>query len=68
MSNGDHTPSPTPAFIAGKGSGAFRTGRTFDAKGTPNNNLLLSLAAYIGVPMASIGDPDLCTGPLDLLT
>lgn len=66
MSDGKHSPSPIPSLLAGRGNGAFKTGRVLDCKGVNNNDLLLTIANYMGVPLQTIGDPDLCTKPLAL--
>ncbi|MDX2053540.1 MAG: DUF1552 domain-containing protein [Polyangiaceae bacterium] len=67
MSNGIHIHSPLPVMIAGRGGGAFqKLGQTVDAQGKAHNDLWLSIAQAMGVPLASIGDPGLSGTPLSL--
>jgi len=67
MSNGTHVLSPLPVLLAGRGGGSFQNlGTKLDAKGAAHNDLLLSIAAYMGAPMAAIGDNGLSKGPLTL--
>lgn len=66
MCDGLHNPSPIPALLAGRGNGAWTPGRVIDARGAAHNDLLLAIAAYMGVSLPSIGDADLCTKPMAL--
>jgi hypothetical protein len=64
----NHAHRDLPFLLAGSCGGAFRTGRflDFQARGRsqPHNNLLVSLASAMGLPDATFGDPEHCTGPL----
>lgn len=54
--------------VAGSGGGYFRTGRFLRYGDVPHQNLLVSLANAMGVPIDSFGHPAHCTGPLAELT
>ena len=58
-----HSHAPLPVVIAGGCGGYFRTGR-FVQYATPQlyNNVLVSLANAMGVPITSFGNPMYCTG------
>jgi hypothetical protein len=59
----------TPFVLIGSGGGHFRTGRFLTyPKGTPHNNLLVSLMNAMGVPATTFGKPEWCTGALPRLT
>ncbi len=64
----NHAHRDLPFLLAGSCGGAFRTGRFLDyqaqGRSQPHNNLLVSLANAMGLPDASFGDPEHCTGPL----
>ncbi len=65
LTGGDyHSHSPMLALTVGRGGGNVRPGRTMDCKGAAHNNLLVSLAAAMGVNQPTIGDAALCTIPL----
>jgi hypothetical protein len=68
FSNGNHTHSPIPVVIAGGGNGTFtKLGQTLDTgSNRSHNDLLLSLAGYMGANLSTIGEPQLCTGPIQL--
>jgi hypothetical protein len=52
--------------LAGNAGGALRTGRVlnYEGQGLPHNNLLVSILNAMGVPDATFGKADWCTGPL----
>ena len=64
----NHAHRDLPFLLAGSCGGHFRTGRFVDylARGRahPHNDLLVSLANAMGLPDATFGDPEHCTGPL----
>ena len=66
ISDGDrHNHDDLPIVLAGKGSGSVRTGRHVRYKrGTPLNNLYLSMLERMDVPTDSLGDS---TGRLNAL-
>jgi hypothetical protein len=66
LSDGNrHTHEDLPVLLVGRG-GNFRTGQhVVYAKGTPMNNLFLTLLDRMGVPTEQLGDS---TGPIDQLT
>lgn len=67
FSNGTHVHSPLPMFLVGRAGGAFqKMGQTVDAKWVAHNDLLLSLANAMGVPLTTIGEASLVSGPLAL--
>jgi Protein of unknown function (DUF1552) len=59
-----HEQFSMPFLIAGDAGGAFRTGRYLKYDGVPHNNLLVSLMNAYGIPDATFGNPDYCTGAL----
>ena len=61
---GPHSPDPAAFVLAGGCGGAFKTGRYLKYDKDPHNNLLVSLANAMDVPMTTFGNPDWCTGPL----
>jgi hypothetical protein len=58
-----HSHQNMPFLLAGGGAG-FEMGRFLSFDHRPHNDLLLSLAHAYGVPLATIGDAQLCTGPI----
>ncbi len=66
MTNGNHIHSPVLQFVAGKGGGAFKTGRRIDATGKNNNDVLLTLANTMGLNLPFMGDQKYNTGALSL--
>ncbi len=63
---GEHVHNEFISLIAGKGGGAIRTGRTLDAAGRSNNDLLLSVGNILGLNATAMGDPMFANGPLNL--
>ena len=53
-------------MLAGSGAGQLDTGRFVSFPEEPHNNLLVTLCNLMGLPDATFGDPDYCTGPLAL--
>ena len=62
-----HTETNTPFVLSGGMGGRLRTGRMLDAGGQTQNNLYVSIANAMGVPMTTFGEPSWCTGPLSVL-
>jgi len=72
LGSGSHDLHLLPWILAGKGGGAFRTGRLVrfsrpNDRGPAHNNLFVSLANYMGVNVTSFGNAEVCTGPLSEL-
>lgn len=61
-----HSHRNMPFLLAGEGAG-FAMGRYLQFGGRAHNDLLLSLAHAYGVPLQTIGDAQLCTGPMENL-
>ena len=61
---GPHSPDPAAFVLAGGCGGALKTGRFLKSAKDPHNNLLVSLANAMDVPLTTFGKPDWCTGPL----
>jgi hypothetical protein len=59
-----HTEINTPFVLAGRMGGRLRTGRLLDAGGQTQNNLYVSIANAMGVPLTTFGEPTWCTGRL----
>ncbi|MBL9039291.1 MAG: DUF1552 domain-containing protein [Archangium sp.] len=55
--SGSHNNSNMPIRLYGNARGAFRTGRWLSLPQTPLNNLWVSLANAMGVPMTTFGEP-----------
>ncbi len=53
-------------MLAGSANGQLNTGRFLSYPGVSHNNLLVNLCNLMGMPDTSYGDPEHCTGPLDL--
>jgi hypothetical protein len=53
-------------MLAGSGAGQLQTGRFISFPEQPHNNLLVNLCNLMGLPDTSFGDPDYCTGALEL--
>ena len=53
-----------PYLLAGGGGGAFPMGRCLKYDGAWHNDLLVSIANAMGVPITSYGNPAYCKGPL----
>ena len=69
LSDGDrHNLRDHKWVVAGSAGGYFRTGRYIQTGDVPHQNLLVSLANAMGVPIDRFGHPDHCTGPLAGLT
>ena len=58
-----HNHDVLPLVLLGKGGGTINTGRHLDAKGTPINNLWLSMLDHAGASDDKLGDS---TGKLAL--
>ncbi len=71
---GDHQSWDLPWVLFGKGGGAIKSGRYLNfgprpdipgnTWGWPHNDLLITLAHTMGVPVETFGEPSLCRGPL----
>ncbi len=60
-----HSRSDAPYVLAGRADGGLRTGRYLQYTGeVPHNNLLVSLANVMGVPISTFGKREWCSGPL----
>jgi hypothetical protein len=60
-----HSHKSIPFVLIGNAGGAFKTGRSLDFGGVPNNRLLISLLQAMGVPATTFGHPDFgAAGPL----
>ena len=73
LGSGSHDLHHLPWLIAGKGGGYFRTGRFVQFprpgdKGPAHNDLFVTMANYMGVPITSFGNPKVCKGALAGLT
>ena len=64
FSKEDHDRHNTPFILAGRGGGAFKTGRVMDCGGVNHHDLYLDIAGACGVDMKTVGDPTWCKGPL----
>jgi hypothetical protein len=65
QSNGGlHTRKDMPYVLAGSCGGYFKVGRCLQVNGTSHNNLLVSLANAMDVPITTFGDPQFSTGPM----
>jgi hypothetical protein len=68
---GSHDLANLPWVIAGDANGYFRTGRYLklpanarSTRGQPHNDLFVSLANAMDVPITTFGNPACCNGPL----
>jgi hypothetical protein len=68
---GSHDLADLPWVIAGDANGYFKTGRYVklpknakSTRGQPHNDLFVSLANAMDVPITSFGNPECCGGPL----
>jgi hypothetical protein len=59
-----HARLDMPYILAGGAGGAWKTGRYVKHVGEPHNNLLVSIANALDVPITTFGNPDFCTGPM----
>ena len=66
--SGFHTHQNMPFMLIGGLRGTLRTGRFIKYEHQPHNNLLVSVANAMGVPITSFGDDRICTGALPNLT
>ena len=76
ISGGDHSLDHIPYVLAGSLGGAVKTGRYVrlprkpskaygvGSDGPAHNNLFVSLANLMGLPITTFGNPSVCTGPL----
>lgn len=70
LGNGDHSLDRLPWILAGSANGYFRTGRYVKLQrnardeGPAHNDLFVSLANAMGVPITTFGTASVCTGPL----
>ena len=63
-----HSRGDAPYVLAGSAAGAIQTGRFLSYTGNvPHNNLLVSVANAMDVPVTTFGNPAWCTGPLPRL-
>jgi hypothetical protein len=66
----DHDRHNTPIVIAGKGGGAFKTGKVVDCEQRNHNDLYIAMAQAMGLknpdgsPVTIVGAPAWCKGPL----
>ena len=63
---GSHSRNDMPYVLAGSCAGFFGTGRCLELGGRPHNNLLISLANAMDVPITEFGD-DNSSGPIEEL-
>ena len=63
-----HNRRDMPFVILGDAQGYFQTGRYLQYGGDPHNNLLVSIANAMDVPIDTFGEAAYCTGPLAGLT
>lgn len=68
---GSHDLANLPRVIAGDANGYFKTGRYLklpaspkSKRGQPHNDLLVSLANAVDVPITTFGNAACCSGPL----
>lgn len=61
-----HARVDMPYILAGGAGGAWKTGRYIQRTGEPHNNLLVSIANAVGLPLESFGSPAFCTGPMTI--
>jgi Protein of unknown function (DUF1552) len=59
-----HRQENVPLLLAGKAGGALRTGRYVNAPGKPHAMLLVSIAQLMGLPLTSVGNINMNSGPL----
>ena len=69
IAHGGHDLTRLPWVLAGNVGGTLRTGRYLRHarvanKGRPHNDLFVSIANLVGVPMTTFGNPAACNGPL----
>jgi len=68
QSNGQtHSRKDMPYVIAGGCNGALKMGQCMNLGGVAHNNLLITLANAMDVPITSFGDPDFSKGPIATL-
>lgn len=53
-------------LAGGKGFKDLNPGRYIDRKGVPHNNMLVTIANLVGLPITTFGDPEICSGPVAL--
>jgi len=58
----NHSRKDMPWVMAGRGGGAFRSGRYLKYSGAPHNRLLLSILRAFGITTDTFGDPKFCSG------
>ncbi len=63
----EHDSSFLPVVLAGGGV-QWKTGRVLRFNKLPHQNVLLSLAQFMGLRETTAGDPNYCTGPVPGLT
>lgn len=62
-----HDRNQMPYVLAGKAGGAVKTGRWFQVDGkVPHNNLWVGCMHVMGIEEMSFGNPEYCTGALNL--
>jgi hypothetical protein len=64
MCKSSHTFENVPIQLFGRAGGRLEGGRLLNFGGRSSNDLWLTIANALGVPMASFGDPERCQGVL----
>jgi len=65
IGSGNHTLRNLPWYMVGSCQGYFQTGRYIrSSTERAHNDLMVSVANAMGVPLTVFGDPSVCTGPL----
>ena len=59
-----HSHEDMPFLLAGGANGRLRTGRFLRYNGASHNDLLVSIAQFMRVPITTFGEAAYCTGPL----
>jgi hypothetical protein len=59
-----HLLTEFPMTLAGRCGGYFRTGRLVSAPGRTTNDVCVSIANAMGVPITTFGTASYCTGPI----
>jgi hypothetical protein len=64
IAEGGHNLHDLKWVLAGGGGGSIKTGRWLKCNHAPHNNLFVSLANAMDVPISTFGNPAACTGSL----
>jgi hypothetical protein len=71
IGRGDHSLDDLPWVLAGSGGDYFKTGRYLQlpknlksGRGLPHNDLFVSIANAMDIPVNTFGNPSCCNGPL----